>query len=133
MSAGHTSNCGRGQRLCRWSQSEWVQGWPPGGEAAGSYVALDFEGILTAGIDREAVAEVLADETLRQLVEEQVPAPQIALLILREARHNEAVTDVEVELVARPSARCVGVQPRVRYDTKLWMRDLMEGAAYLPK
>jgi hypothetical protein len=22
---------------------------------------------------------------------------------------------------------------RQRYDTKLWMRDLMEGAAYLPK
>ena len=22
---------------------------------------------------------------------------------------------------------------RERYDTKLWMRDLMEGAAYLPK
>jgi len=21
----------------------------------------------------------------------------------------------------------------MRYDTKLWMRDLMEGAAYLPK
>jgi len=23
--------------------------------------------------------------------------------------------------------------PLARYDTKLWMRDLMEGAAYLPK
>jgi hypothetical protein len=22
---------------------------------------------------------------------------------------------------------------QMRYDTKLWMRDLMEGAAYLPK
>jgi len=26
-----------------------------------------------------------------------------------------------------------GHSRRLRYDTKLWMRDLMEGAAYLPK
>ena len=28
---------------------------------------------------------------------------------------------------------CPSVVVRPRYDTKLWMRDLMEGAAYLPK
>jgi hypothetical protein len=29
--------------------------------------------------------------------------------------------------------RWLGMFPLARYDTKLWMRDLMEGAAYLPK
>jgi hypothetical protein len=30
-------------------------------------------------------------------------------------------------------AECGLKKPVRRYDTKLWMRDLMEGAAYLPK
>jgi hypothetical protein len=31
------------------------------------------------------------------------------------------------------SSAITGQRLTGRYDTKLWMRDLMEGAAYLPK
>jgi hypothetical protein len=40
-------------------------------------------------------------------------------------------------MLAFALAACLQTTPvhaaQARYDTKLWMRDLMEGAAYLPK
>jgi hypothetical protein len=38
------------------------------------------------------------------------------------------IVNEEPRLLSRPHS-----VPLPRYDTKLWMRDLKEGAAYLPK
>jgi hypothetical protein len=52
------------------------------------------------------------------------------------ARHMLTVARQGCERSAPPGVRTAGratCHPAQRYDTKLWMRDLKEGAAYLPK
>jgi hypothetical protein len=47
---------------------------------------------------------VLTDVAFRQLVQEQVAAADVALLRRGEGRDDEAVADVDVELVPGPAA-----------------------------
>jgi hypothetical protein len=53
------------------------------------------------------------------------------MLIAREITRAAKASDAAASSIMRALAH--GLIADVRYDTKLWMRDLMEGAAYLPK
>jgi hypothetical protein len=87
-----------------------VDQWPGGLEriqvgradwqAAGSYVALDRKGFRTVGANSETVAELRTDEAPGHLVEKQRSAPDFHLLVSRQGRHHETVTDVDVELIS---------------------------------
>ena len=90
---------------------ERVEVWAASWQAARPDFAFCRECLFSAGIDQEAVAEVFADEVLRHLIEEQDSLSDVALLTGCEDRDDEAVADVDVELVSGPSAGCVRVQP----------------------
>ena len=72
---------------------------------------LDGERFSPVGIDREAVAEVLADVAPGHLIQEQVAVTDLVLLGWRQGGDDEPVADVDVELVTGSSAGCVRVQP----------------------
>ena len=97
--------------MAGWHWSEWVQVRASGGEAAGTRLLFDDEGLLTAGVDGEPAAEVLPDVGLGQLVEEQVAVGYVGLLAWGEGGDDEPVADVDVELVAGSAAGGVGVEP----------------------
>jgi hypothetical protein len=54
---------------------------------------------------------MLPNEVLRYLIEEQDSLSYLTLLVRREYRDDETVTNVYVELVSRPPTGCMGVQP----------------------
>jgi hypothetical protein len=61
---------------------------------------LDSERFGAVSVDREAVAEVLANVTPGHPVQEQVALADLMLLGWRQGGHDEPVADVDVELVA---------------------------------
>ena len=73
-------------------------------QAPGPDGTLGGLGLCPIAAEEKPVAEVLTAVAFRQLVQEQVAAADIALLHRGEGRDDEAVADVDVELVPRPSA-----------------------------
>src|SRR5262249_43768524 len=66
----------------------------------------------------------------------QEERPRVVTVTQRQTTKIPQVTESAGGSATAPQtsqADSAGSTPVTRYDTKLWMRDLMEGAAYLPK
>jgi hypothetical protein len=69
---------------------------------------LNGQSLSAVGIDRKAVALVLANEPFGQLIQKHLPLSDLMLLGLRQAGHDEPVADVDIELV--PGSPTGGMQ-----------------------
>jgi hypothetical protein len=84
---------------------------------------LDGERLRAIAVNREPVAEVITNETPGQLVKQQLPLPDLALLDGRENRHDKSVADIEIELVSRPPPQGVRIKPVPCRQPAPWARN----------
>jgi hypothetical protein len=80
-----------------------IEQWPPRRQAARPHFSLHGKGFGAVAENDKAVAELFADEDLGHLVQEHFTSTDLLRLVWREGRHDEAVADVDVELVAAGS------------------------------
>ena len=66
--------------------------------------ALDSESFSAVGTDGEAIAHLPANRAPGQLIQQQLPLSNLVLLDRSQARHDEPVAGLDVELVARSPA-----------------------------
>jgi hypothetical protein len=91
--------------------SERIQIRSPRGQDAGADGALDGKGVASVAAEMVAVRQVLVNVGPGELIQQQQAAADVMLLVRCQGWDDEAVADVEAELVSGAPARGVGVQP----------------------
>jgi hypothetical protein len=76
---------------------------------------------------------VITNETPGQLVKQQLPLPDLALLDGRENRHDKSVADIEIELVSRLPEACELSRVHRPFAGERWPESTTKSSRWAPR